>query len=220
MPSSFDKYFSAEDLKRIEEAVKTAEQETSGEIVPYVVHMSDTYDEAMWRAGAALGACALTVFVLFHNFSASWQPFEMMHLAFVTLGAGAIGALLARFSEPVRRLFAGRDVMDKRARQRAAEAFITEEVFDTRDRTGILIFLSLLEHEVVILGDSGINAKVKQEEWDGIVKTIVDGIRSEKTAEGLIDAIRQCGELLKREGVARKQDDSDELPNALRRSTT
>ena len=220
MPAGFDKYFSANDLKRIEDAVHDAEAKTSGEIVPYVVHASDAYDEAMWRAGAAVGACALTVFVLVHNFSSTWQPFEMIHLAFVTLGAGILGAALARFVEPVKRLFAGRDMMDRRARQRAAEAFISEEVFSTRDRTGILVFLSLLEHEVVILGDSGINAKVKQDEWDGIVKTIVDGIRSGNPADGLIDAIRQCGELLKREGVSRRPNDTDELQNALRRSET
>ena len=39
----------------------------------------------------------------------------------------------------------------------AMAAFVEEEVFSTRDRTGILLFLSLFEHRVVVLGDSGIN---------------------------------------------------------------
>ena len=37
---------------------------------------------------------------------------------------------------------------------RAAQAFVSEEVFNTCDRVGVLIFLSIMEHRVVVLGDS------------------------------------------------------------------
>jgi putative membrane protein len=98
------------------------------------------------------------------------------------------------------------------------EAFVAEEVFNTKDRTGILIFLSLLEHQVLVIGDSGINAKVQQAEWDSVVHTIVEGMKAHKPADGLIAAIRQCGELLHREGVAIKPDDKNELSDKLRTS--
>ncbi len=218
MPNTIERLFSQDDLKRIEEAVKDAEKQTSGEIVPYAVHASDPYDGASWRSGLLFGAIALTVFVLIHNFSESWQQFELAHIALGTLSAALIGVLLARFVEPVKRFFAGNEVMDRRVAQRAAEAFLAEEVFNTRDRTGILIFLSLLEHKVLVLGDSGINAKVQKSEWEGMVKTIVDGMKSGKPADGLIDAVRQCGVLLRREGVAVRPDDKDELSNRMRTS--
>ena len=102
--------------------------------------------------------------------------------------------------------------------QRAAEAFVSEEVFNTRDRSGILIFLSLLEHRVMVVGDTGINARVKAQEWHAIVKTIVDGIVAGRPAEGLIEGIRQRGALLALKGVARRSDDRDELPDSLRMS--
>ncbi|RPH37202.1 hypothetical protein EHM92_03310 [bacterium] len=117
---------------------------------------------------------------------------------------------------PLKRWFAGNLLMERRVAQRAAEAFVSEEVFKTRERTGIMIFLSILEHKVLVLGDSGINAKVKSEEWDDVVKRIVTGIRSGKPAEGLIDGIAQCGVLLQKHGVAIRQDDSDELSDSLR----
>jgi putative membrane protein len=109
-------------------------------------------------------------------------------------------------------------LVERRVAQRAAEAFLAEEVFDTRDRTGILLFLSLLEHKVLVLGDAGINAKVQQSEWEEVVKLIVDGMRSGKPADGLIEAIQKCGALLKREGVVIKPDDKDELSNQMRTS--
>lgn len=216
MPNTIDKFFTEADFKRIEEAVKDAENQTSGEVVPFAVHASDEYDEASWRAGMLLGVLALAVFVLFHYFSQSWQPLDFILVALITLGAAMIGVMLSLFVSPVKRLFAGNDVMDRRVAQRAAEAFLEEEVFNTRGRTGILIFMSMLERKVLVLGDSGINAKVQKSEWEGIVKTIVNGMKAGKPADGLVDAIRQCGELLKKEDVAIKADDKNELSNRMR----
>ena len=96
------------------------------------------------------------------------------------------------------------------------KAFVDEEVFSTRDRTGILIFISLLEHRIEVLGDTGINNKVSSDEWIDVVGRIRDGIRSGKTAEGMIEAIDMCGRLLERSGVEIREDDTDELPNTLR----
>lgn len=215
--TTIDKFFPPDDLKRIEAAVGEAERQTSGEIVPYVVQQSDPYNDALWRGGAVFAAVALAIVVLIHNFSRSWVSFTVFEIGLAAMCGAFAGALLARFVEPLRRFFAGEDLMDRRARQRAAEAFLSEEVFNTRDRTGILIFLSLLEHEVVILGDSGINAKVRQEEWEKIARTIADGMKAGTPTDSLIEAIRQCGELLKRKSVAPRPDDKDELNNAMRR---
>jgi putative membrane protein len=211
-------FFSQEDLRRIEHAVQEAEKQTSGEIVPYAVYASDAYERAFWRAGLLFGTVALTVFVFMHNYSRMWMPLELAEVAGGTLLAALFGALFAYAVDDVRRFFAGRDLMRHRVRQRAMEAFVAEEVFNTKDRTGILIFLSLLEHHVLVIGDSGINAKVQQAEWDSVVKTIVDGMKAHKPAEGLIAAIRQCGQLLHREGVGIKPDDKNELSNKMRTS--
>lgn len=213
-----DTFFTTEDLQRIERAVHEAEQQTSGEIVPYAVYASDAYERAFWRAGLLFGTLAMSVFLVMHNYSRMWMPLELAEVAAGTLLAALFGALLAYAIDDVRRVFAGRELMRHRVRQRAMEAFLAEEVFNTKDRTGILIFLSLLEHHVIVLGDAGINAKVQQEEWDEVVKAIVQGMKANKPADGLIAAIRQCGELLHREGVAIRTDDKNELSNKMRTS--
>ena len=102
-------------------------------------------------------------------------------------------------------------------RRRAAVAFLEEEVFKTRDRTGVLIFLSLFEHRVVVMGDEGINRAVAVGEWQKIVDGVVAGIREGRPADALVDSIRECGELLDLRGVAIRPDDTDELSDELRK---
>jgi putative membrane protein len=210
------KLFSEADLTRVKQAVEEAEGRTSGEIVPYVVEMSDTYEIAEWRAGVMCGVAALGVFVAVRQFTAAWLPFDFVQMAFLVMLATAAGALLTHFIPALQRLFTGRHLMDLRVHQRAAQAFVTEEVFATKDRTGILIFLSLLERKVVVLGDSGINSKVKQSDWDGVVALITSGIAQGKSTDGLVDAISECGRLLEQHGVQRRRDDKDELLDNLR----
>lgn len=205
------------DLEAIRAAVAEAEQRTSGEIVPYFVEQSDAYPGALWK-GTALGAFAGPLFAegIYYvgNF---WGGLIPLWIALPAAAGGALGFLLTAYIPAVKRWMAGDGLLDLRTRQRAEMAFLEQEVFRTRDRTGILLFLSLFEHRVVVIGDSGINQKVEQSQWDGIVQTVVAGIRAGRPGEALASAIRQCGELLERHGVAIQPDDRNELDNELRR---
>ena len=211
-----DSFFSAAELEAVRAAVAEAESRTSGEIVPYVVEASDAYTSALWKA-AALGALAgpLLVQVLYRT-TDLWGWNMMFWPAVPAAAGGAAGWLLALIPT-LRRWLAGSDLLDQRTRQRARSAFLEQEVFRTRDRTGILLFLSLFERRVVVMGDAGINQKVEPGRWEGIVGTVIGGIRAGKPGAALATAIRECGELLERHGVARSADDANELPDDLRR---
>ncbi len=208
--------FSQSDVDRIAEAVRLAESKTSGEIVPYFVEQCDEYAVASWRSGAILASIALLASLSIHSFSKAWLPFGVLELAGIVVGAFLLGVVLARTLPPFRRSLISHAMIDARVSQRAASAFLSEEVFKTRERTGILIFLSFFERRVIVLGDSGINAKVAKTDWDDIVDTIVRSIRQRKMTEGLVEAIGKCGELLREHGVERRRDDTDELSDALR----
>ena len=212
-----DRFFSQTDLDAIQAAVKEAEAKTSGEIVPYVVERSDEYPSAAWK-GAALGALlAPCVALALHQWSGIWGiPLAYWMVLPAPVG-GAVGYLLTAWLPPVRRWMAGAVVLEARARLRAAAAFLEQEVFRTRDRTGILLFLSLFERRVVLLADSGIHQKVEEGQWEEITRRLASEIRGGRPGPGLVDAIRACGELLERHGVARRADDQDELSNELRR---
>ncbi|CAG0964938.1 hypothetical protein ARNL5_01220 [Anaerolineae bacterium] len=218
MVSRVAQLFSESDLARIKAAVVEAEGKTSGEIVPFVVERSDDYEVAEWRGGALLGTSVAIVFAALHELTDLWLPLNFAGLVAVSIVAFVAGMLAARVVPVLTRLLAGRELMTHHAGRRAAEAFIAEEVFQTRDRTGILLFVSLLERTVIVVGDAGINARVQKTEWDAIVALIVAGLKQGMPADGMVRAIGACGALLERQGVARKADDTDELSDGLRMS--
>lgn len=210
--------FSDAERERIRAAVAEAETRTAGEIVPYVVLQSGDYDVATWRAASAgallAGTLALAVAWLNDGWGWGWL-YSAWALALVMAGGGVLGALLTLL-DPVRRAFAGAATLDTTVHRRSAVAFVEEEVFDTRDRTGILLFVSLFEHRIEVVGDVGISAKVEPHEWEEVVGLIRDGIRQRSLADGLVAAIGKCGDLLHRRGVEIRPDDTDELPDDVR----
>lgn len=214
-----DPLFSDADRERIREAVAAAERRTSGEIVPYVVRKSGDYEVAVWRASAAgavlAGALALGVAALNNGWALGWL-YSAWAMALVMLLGGALGAVLAAVVDPLRRALAGPGLLAQSVHRRAAEAFADEEVFDTIDRTGILLFVSLLEHRIEVVGDKGIDAKVEPEEWIETVALVRNGIVRGDLAGGLVAAIDHCGDLLHRRGVPLRDDDTDELPDDVR----
>ncbi len=218
MHHTVSRFFSQSDLERIKSAVHEAESKTSGEIVPYVVDHSDAYEEAQWRGAALLSSLILVLFVFLHG-NLEWGfALTFGQMASLVLFAGVVGFFLVKWSPALKRFLAGHRTIEHHIGHRAAAAFLSEEVFKTRDRTGILIFVSLLEHRVIVMGDSGINVKVKHEDWNGIVQTLVRKIREGKPADGFVEAIRMSGTLLEQHHLERRKDDSDELPDSLRMS--
>lgn len=211
--------FTDAEREAIREAVAAAERRTSGEIVPYVVGRSGTYEVAVWRAasGGALLAAALALAVAWAYDGWGWTwLYSAWAMALVMTAGGALGAGLAALIDPLRRWLAGPARLDERVHRRAAQAFVDEEVFDTRDRTGILLFVSLFEHRIEVVGDVGINAKVEPAEWVEVVDLIRSGIVGGDLAGGLVAAIGRCGDLLHRRGVDLRPDDEDELPDDVR----
>lgn len=214
--SEVDKMFSRDDLDAISSAVKAAEHDTSGEIVPYIVGQSDAYDEASLR-GALIGALLpASISLSINSLTTIWTTLNATELAIAVMIWSVLGWLAVLSFPPLKRFLAGRSLMEHRVAQRAREAFLSEELFRTKDRTGILIFVSLLEHHVIVMADSGISARVAEKEWQSIVDQIVGGIKTGHPKEALIEAITRCGTLLTQHGVAILPDDRNELPDTLR----
>lgn len=208
--------FTEADKAVIEKAVSEAEKLTSGEIVPYFVEKSDEYEDAIWRSVYSLSILAFIIHIMV-SYSGYLRGLSSALEAGVSVMIFAlVGYFSAQFIPVVRRYFAGRNLLRRRVRQRALEAFISEEVFQTRDRTGILIFISSFERMVEVIGDTGINEKVEEKEWVEVVHKIVTGMKNNQPVEGIADAIQFCGKLLERAGVEIRQDDQDELSNQMR----
>lgn len=207
------------DVDRIRDAVSRAEERTSGEIVPVIVPRSDDYEIAVWRGAGATLLVAFVAVLLVLRFYDGWGLgwlFAPWGVVLTALGAGTVGALLSAFVYPVQRFLAGSDRLDETVHRRAMQAFLEEEVFDTRDRTGILLFVSLREHRIEVLGDAGINQEVAPDDWAEVVARIRRGIQNDNLTDGLVEGIEMCGQLLERKGVEIRPDDENELSDTVR----
>ena len=88
------------------------------------------------------------------------------------------------------------DKIDEEVHQRALQAFFSHNIHATKERTGILIMVSLLEHRVEILADTGINAKVSKDTWQEVLTGMVSKIKSNELTDGICIAVQECGEIL------------------------
>ncbi|MFT4604385.1 MAG: putative membrane protein [Rhodothermales bacterium] len=211
--------FTKAELEAIRQAVKSAEGQTSGEIVPFVSVRSSDYTLALWRAAGIMSLLGLGAFLAAGQWSSAWGAAWLQApwaLALVVLLSGGVGWLAAYSIPAVKRLIIGQEGMAEAVHARAIKAFVQEEVFDTRDRTGILLFVSQFERRIEVMGDAGINAAVSSDDWVDVIKVVKQGITDGKLADALVAGIGRCGDLLERKGVEIKPDDTNELPDGLR----
>lgn len=212
--------FSDQDLQRIKTAVKDAENSISGEIVPVIVERSGQYMTANYKSAIMGGSLAFILMIILDRYIISDYSntlfYDPVFIFFVVILGGLVGGLLPNFVEGLKRLLVGQVQLDQVTRQRAETAFLEEEVFNTKYRTGIMIFISFFEHEVIVMADRGISKVVEQKQWDKIVADLVGQIRAGKIVEGLEAGIKRCGEILLEKGFHKADDDVNELSDDLR----
>ncbi len=210
------KWFSATDLQQIEAAVQRAEQDTSGEIVPVFVEQAGEYPEAAPKSAWMGMMLTLVGFLIWDLTVPGWGLYDPIWIA-ALLVAGAISFwLLGQFVAPWRRWIIGRNALMRQAFARSDQWFLNEEVFNTRDRTGIMIFVAKFEHQVIIKADKGIAKLVDHDAWQHIVNDLVASIKAHEPAIGFVEAITSCAKILVEKGVDIRPDDTNELPNSLR----
>ena len=215
---SIQKRFTNQELERIKAAVREAESNISGEIVPVFVEKSGFYTLATHRAALYSAAAVFTLIVIFDRYVPSLAIYDrdpLLFFVFVSLG-GLIGGLIAHFILPVKRIMLSQVHLDQATKRRAENAFLEEEVFNTRQRTGIMIFVSFFEREVIVMADKGISKVVDQKVWDSLVRGIIENVRNGKVVDGMEAAIKKCGEILLQKGFVITPDDMNELKDDLR----
>ncbi len=202
------KTFTEDDRSAVRRAVAEAERKTVGEILPVVVERSDPHPGADWLA-------ALCCLLIGSSLLAPWLPWNHpVFLLLSQLALGGIGFGLARLLPDFKRLF----ILDSRAtavaEEQAFQEFYAHQLHKTEAATGVLVFVSLLEHRVILLADEGIDAKLDAKFWADTDDAILDGIRRGSLRDGLVDGIARAGECLSRH-FPWKEGDRNEIPDRV-----
>lgn len=237
-------FFTEPEKKRIEETIRDVEKQSSGEIVVKVVNESEKYKESIVFGAILLSilfSVLIQFFMtdliqIFSNIFKISQdlifntlislPFQLkdefryivMYGIFIFIPLIIIlyvvfFVMLSKIKF-LKRIFLTNKQSEYEVRERALTSFFEHRLYNTKDETGILFLISLLEKKVFVLADKGIYEKIKQETLDNYAKNISKGIKEKRPAEALAGTIIECGKILK-EFFPVKKDDKDELSNKV-----
>lgn len=206
-------YLKNKEVQIVEEAVAAAELKTSGEIVPVIVRSSST----VGHVPLVLFLFILSLGGVLSPILRSWDWFLVLpssiEVLVILMVAAIFASVAGRWSFLQRSLVPLSDRRDQ-AFARAELEFYHSRMSETRDGTGVLIFVSLLERQVVVLADRGIDSVMEASTWDEVLQDVLSGIKKKNMKEGLVQAIHRCGDILS-EHFPIQPDDENELSNKL-----
>jgi putative membrane protein len=182
-----------DDLARISEAIAKAELKTNAEIVPMVVRRSTLPSNVFWVLFLALLLLVASTSALEFQRPYFSEYFYLVEAAEIIL-LGLLAVVLSRL-EWVQRILTSDHEMDYCVNLRAQNEFYQARLNQCKDATGILIFISLFEHEVVILADQSIAGKLDANAWEGVVQTLTQNIKSKQFSTGLMQAVDDCARI-------------------------
>lgn len=217
---------------QVKAAVKAAEVRTRGELYCVIAEESSDYRETpfLWAGLAALAAPAI---LLLAGVEASvpdaftpWTAAQASAAAEMAVRSALTATLILQAVlfvlvaavgslAPVRFFMTPRSVKKDRSRRHAEELFLARNLHQTRERTGVLIFVSQAEHVAEIIADEGIAAVVEQAEWDAAIAALVTQAKAGRLGDGLSEAVSRVGDILARHFPADATDNPNELPDAV-----
>lgn len=190
-------FISKQEILSVEDAVKVAESETSGEIVPMIVKSSVQSKMPQRILFLSLSILILIIQYLL-NYNGSFDFFEYLYLLDLIL---VLLAFYLSFYRPLpnilMRLLTPEDDQIDFVDIRAELEFNRCRLRNTSAKTGILLFVSHAEQRAVVLADESIAAKLPPETWKEVLDLMIKGFKNKNVGQGMVHAITRCGEILK-----------------------
>jgi putative membrane protein len=176
---------SDDDKARLHAAIADAEARTTARVACIVVPASERYllYPLLWGAIAALmvGAAA-----------SLYTPHLSMRIGLIVQAAVFAFATLAFDWFPLRLVLVPHHAKTSYARNFAHREFAARILSPTDHREGVLLFVSLGERYVEILGTPGVHRIIGDAKWNAIVADFTRAAQEGHIAEGAIAAIETC----------------------------
>ena len=98
------------------------------------------------------------------------------------------------------------------ALQRAIKVFEKLGMHKTAARSGVLVYISVTDRKLAVIGDKAIHERVGEAYWQGLVAAVRERLRQQQSRDGLIHALAEVGRELARH-FPRRPGDKNELPD-------
>jgi putative membrane protein len=198
------KRFDSAIIKQITAGVTAAEGVSTLEIVVRVVARSGSYRDLAWKAASVVGLAALAALL--------YLPFnfrDVFVLPNVLIIAAAGGWIIGK-CDPVLRALAGKKRCRAQVELYARDGFMDHSVSATRERTGVLVYVSMFEDDVLVIPDFGADGAAPEAEWHQVIDVGHDVTKPiEQRTLAVLDALKVLGQ----GHLPATGDNPNELPN-------
>jgi uncharacterized membrane protein len=203
------KQLNSEDVKIVEEKIRTFEARTGCELLVVVAESSDEYPGATWRFGLLFGFILSFALSLFFEFGHGYSwPLFMLLLTLVGVGLG-------RFPF-TKRLALSEWEVDRECFEKAIEKFHTLGTAKVTHKVTAMIMVSLLEKKINVLVDEKLRSRITQQELDELVRIMQTNFKAGLMSHGFVKSIEGLEEkILKDFGGKVSDADPSELKDTI-----
>lgn len=200
------RFLDDEARRAFKQAIETIEGASGVEVVVALRRQSAGYLHANLIAGVVAVFAALAVMLFSH------AEFGLMAILIDPFIAGVVVSGLVHWLPPVKRVLTHPRTRRRYVAHAAKAAFVERGVHNTRDRSGLLLYISWLEQEIALVADSGLLAA-----WTPEAVAAAEAKLTAAMPRGGVVLARELATFASALGVAipRREGDINELPDDI-----
>lgn len=202
------KYFNKDFKTKLWQTIEEIEDQSMVEIVVIAKPRSASYNEVplLWGIATAFVITSVLMFI----------PYEIdsYYIYLFAIAAFFIAALLTFVLPPMRKLFVRKKSINRAVEIMARAIFQKGKVRNTKEKIGVLFYVSLFEKQVYILPDMGAQEMVPDGEWEKISRDFMTIFSKANPAEALLVELKKCQPVFSKY-IPPIENDINELPDNL-----
>lgn len=202
---------------KIEQAIADFEQSVDFELVPVIAQSSTSTLHVPWVISTILMIFVFSGFEIYYLSQwHDWEASTIIHwLATLFAATVALGFFLNRF-DGIKRLFTPQKVRHESAQLKAEQVFLKKRLFETHAHQGLLLFISMMEHRIIVLPDFRSNFTGAHKLSEEVLKILQDDFKTGDYEKGLLEAIEHLKTVLAPQFPKKSTDSTEnQLPNKL-----
>lgn len=203
--------------EKVEVAIADFESSVDFELVPVITQSSTPTAHVKWMLIVLMMLIAICKIEIIHVMH--WYELTVADTIYYFGAAFIVSVFLGFFLsgfEIVQRAFTFKKMRDAEVQQTAEQIFLKKRLFETKSNQGLLLFVSLMEHRIVLLPDARSDFKGSHELTQEVLKILQVSFKSNDFENGILNAIKYLkGQLVEKFPQKTDVTTQNQIPNKL-----